>query len=164
MAASAVTAKECLQSAEACLALAHKTMELGTRAAAPLNLHTSSAPWPSVWSVTSAIVTLRRWPARLVATAEENRLNIRAHPHTSFAKGPVPPGVVPSSPTNKSPALGAGGAWSKGEFQRTERVSLVRPFYDRLMAVRSRAERRVKLEPRGALTSAHFFELDLVKK
>jgi hypothetical protein len=33
MAASAVTAKECLQSAEACLALAHKTKELDTRAA-----------------------------------------------------------------------------------------------------------------------------------
>jgi hypothetical protein len=32
MAASAVTAKECLQSAEACLALAHKTKELDTRA------------------------------------------------------------------------------------------------------------------------------------
>ena len=28
-----LTAKECLQSAEACLALAHKTKELGTRAA-----------------------------------------------------------------------------------------------------------------------------------
>ena len=28
-----ITAKECLQSAEVCLALAHKTMELGTRAA-----------------------------------------------------------------------------------------------------------------------------------
>ena len=28
-----LTAKECLQSAEVCLALAHKTMELGTRAA-----------------------------------------------------------------------------------------------------------------------------------
>ena len=34
MAASAVTAKECLQSAEVCLALAHKTTkELGRRAA-----------------------------------------------------------------------------------------------------------------------------------
>jgi len=33
MAASAVTAKECLQSAEACLALAHETKELDTRAA-----------------------------------------------------------------------------------------------------------------------------------
>jgi len=33
MAASAVTAKECLQSAEVCLALAHKTKELDTRAA-----------------------------------------------------------------------------------------------------------------------------------
>ena len=33
MAASAVTAKECLQSAEGCLALAHKTKELDTRAA-----------------------------------------------------------------------------------------------------------------------------------
>ncbi len=33
MAASAVTAKECLQSAETCLALAHKTKELDTRAA-----------------------------------------------------------------------------------------------------------------------------------
>jgi hypothetical protein len=33
MAAGAVTAKECLQSAEACLALAHKTKELDTRAA-----------------------------------------------------------------------------------------------------------------------------------
>jgi orotate phosphoribosyltransferase-like protein len=29
-----LTAKECLQSAEVCLALAHKTKELGTRAAA----------------------------------------------------------------------------------------------------------------------------------
>jgi hypothetical protein len=28
-----LTAKECLQSAEVCLALAHKTKELGTRAA-----------------------------------------------------------------------------------------------------------------------------------
>jgi hypothetical protein len=33
MAASAVTAKECLQSAEVCLALAHETRELDTRAA-----------------------------------------------------------------------------------------------------------------------------------
>jgi len=33
MAASAVTAKECLQTAEVCLALAHKTKELDTRAA-----------------------------------------------------------------------------------------------------------------------------------
>jgi hypothetical protein len=33
MAASAVTPKECLQSAEACLALAHKTKEFDTRAA-----------------------------------------------------------------------------------------------------------------------------------
>ena len=33
MAASAVTARECLQSAEACLALAHKTKEFDTRAA-----------------------------------------------------------------------------------------------------------------------------------
>jgi hypothetical protein len=33
MAASAVTAKECLQSAEVCLALAHKTKEFDTRAA-----------------------------------------------------------------------------------------------------------------------------------
>jgi hypothetical protein len=33
MAASAITAKECLQSAEVCLALAHKTKELDTRAA-----------------------------------------------------------------------------------------------------------------------------------
>jgi hypothetical protein len=33
MAASAVTAKECLQRAEVCLALAHKTKELDTRAA-----------------------------------------------------------------------------------------------------------------------------------
>jgi hypothetical protein len=30
------------------------------------------------------------------ATAEEDRLNIWRNPHTSFAKGPVPPGVVPS--------------------------------------------------------------------
>jgi hypothetical protein len=33
MAASAVTAKECLQGAEVCLAVAHKTKELDTRAA-----------------------------------------------------------------------------------------------------------------------------------
>jgi hypothetical protein len=33
MAASAVTAKECLQNAEVCLALAHKIKELDTRAA-----------------------------------------------------------------------------------------------------------------------------------
>jgi hypothetical protein len=33
MAAGAVTAKECLQSAEVCLALAHKTKEFDTRAA-----------------------------------------------------------------------------------------------------------------------------------
>ncbi len=33
MAASAVTAKECLQSAEVCLALAHETKGLDTRAA-----------------------------------------------------------------------------------------------------------------------------------
>jgi hypothetical protein len=33
MAASAVTAEECLQGAEVCLALAHKTKELDTRAA-----------------------------------------------------------------------------------------------------------------------------------
>ena len=31
--AEGLTAKECLQTAEVCLALAHKTMELGTRAA-----------------------------------------------------------------------------------------------------------------------------------
>ena len=31
--AEGLTAKECLQNAEVCLALAHKTMELGTRAA-----------------------------------------------------------------------------------------------------------------------------------
>ena len=36
------------------------------------------------------------WPSRLVATAKENRLNIWRNPHTSFAKGPVPPGGVPS--------------------------------------------------------------------
>jgi hypothetical protein len=82
-----------------------------------------------------------------------------------------PPGGGPSGPTNTSPAPGASEAWSLGDsnaefrgFQRTERVSLVRPFYDRLMAVRSHAERRVKRDPRGALTLRSFFELDLLKK
>ena len=51
--AEGLTAKECLQSAEVCLALAHKTKELDTRLPC-LHLHTSSAPWLSVWSVTSA--------------------------------------------------------------------------------------------------------------
>ena len=48
-----LTAKECLQSAEACLALAHKTKELGTRAAL-LEFAYGSAPLLSVWSGTSA--------------------------------------------------------------------------------------------------------------
>ena len=51
--AEGLTAKECLQSAEVCLALAHKTKELDTRAAL-LAFATSSAPWLSIWSVTSA--------------------------------------------------------------------------------------------------------------
>jgi hypothetical protein len=33
-------------------------------------------------------------------------------------------------PSNKSPALDAGGAWSLGIRIPTERVSLVRPLYD----------------------------------
>ena len=49
--AEGLTAKECLQSPEVCLALAHKTKELDTRAAL---LGFDSAPWLSVWSVTSA--------------------------------------------------------------------------------------------------------------
>ena len=44
-----LTAEECLQSAEACLALAHKTKELGTRAAVLEFAIRVSAPWPSVW-------------------------------------------------------------------------------------------------------------------
>jgi hypothetical protein len=39
---------------------------------------------------------LRAVAYRLVATAEEDCPSIRRNPHTSFAKGPVPPGGVPS--------------------------------------------------------------------
>ena len=48
-----LTAKECLQSAEVCLALL-TTLRNSTEELPCLNLHTSSAPWLSVWSVTSA--------------------------------------------------------------------------------------------------------------
>src|SRR5260221_2149615 len=50
MAASAVTAKECLQSAEVCLALAHKTKELDTRAAL-LEIAYEFRTVACVWSV-----------------------------------------------------------------------------------------------------------------
>src|SRR5262245_26518741 len=52
--AEGLTAKECLQTAEGCLALAHKTKEIDKKELPCLSLPTSSAPWLSVWSVTSA--------------------------------------------------------------------------------------------------------------
>jgi hypothetical protein len=51
--AEGLTAKECLQNAEVCLALLAR-LRNSTRELSCLKLHSSSAPWLSIWSVTSA--------------------------------------------------------------------------------------------------------------
>ena len=48
----------------------------------------------------------------------------------------------------QEPRSGRGGAWSSGDSQPSQRVNLVRPFYDRLRAARWRV-RRLSRGPRG---------------
>jgi hypothetical protein len=78
MAASAVTAKECLQSAEVCLALAHKTKELDTRAAL-LEIAYEFRTVAKLWSVLGRVLINAQIAASLHGAGRPLRRSGPAH-------------------------------------------------------------------------------------